>query len=345
MRYTGMAATFEISGLASSFAQLALRNVRQEYPNKLDHVMNDGQDVRAPRALHPAFYGSFDWHSSVHTHWLLARLLRTVQKLPESSAIATLFDEHLSTHAIAGEVAYLNRPYRSAFERMYGWAWLLKLQAELIELARSYPPAGKWRTALQPLADRFVQHYRDFLPRAPYPIRSGTHANSAWGLLFALDYAQAIQDEGLSALIVHKARAWYADDRNYPAAYEPSGEDFLSAGLLEAVLMRRVLKEEFSTWWAEFCPDKEGLAAWLVPAAIIDRHDPRLCHLDGLNLSRACCWKMLADGLPASRQEEVQRAIAAHLHVSLPHAGQGDYVGTHWLASFATLALTEPVPG
>jgi hypothetical protein len=181
MRYTGMAATFEISGLASSFAQLALRNVRQEYPNKLDHVMNDGQDVRSPRALHPAFYGSFDWHSSVHMHWLLARLLRTVQKLPESSAIATLFDEHLSTHAIAGEVAYLNRPYRSAFERMYGWAWLLKLQAELIELARSYPPAGKWRTALQPLADRFVQHYRDFLPRAPYPIRSAARTPTAPG--------------------------------------------------------------------------------------------------------------------------------------------------------------------
>jgi hypothetical protein len=340
-----MAATFEISGLASSFVQLALRNVRQEYPNKLDHVMDGAQDVRSPRELHPAFYGSFDWHSSVHMHWLLARLLRLAPDLPEAPAIALLFDEHFSTSAITGEIAYLDQPCRSAFERTYGWAWLLKLQAELLALARSYPPAVTWCTALQPLADRFVGHYLDFLPRSPYPIRSGTHANSAWGLLFALDYARAANDVKLSTLIDDKARAWYAADQHYPAAYEPSGEDFLSAGLLEAVLMRRVLDTEFGKWWADFCPDEQGMASWLTPVSIIDRGDPRLCHLDGLNLSRAWCWKMLAVGLPASRQEEVQNAIDAHLQASLPHAVQGEYVGTHWLASFAALALTESTLG
>jgi hypothetical protein len=340
-----MAATFEITGFASSFAQLALRNVRQEYPNKLDHVMISAADVRSPRALHPAFYGSFDWHSSVHMHWLLARLLHVAPDLPEAFAVASLFDEHLSARTITGEAAYLDQPYRSSFERTYGWAWLLKLQAELIALAISHPPAVRWRNALQPLVDRFVQRYLDFLPRAPYPIRGGTHANSAWGLLLALDYAQAADNENLSALIHHKACQWYADDRRYPAVYEPGGEDFLSAGLLEAVLMRRVLKTEFAKWWEQFCPDEEGLRTWQMPVSLIDREDPRLCHLDGLNLSRAWCWRMLIDGLPASRQEGVQNAVETHLHVSLPHAGQGEYVGTHWLASFATLALTEPLPG
>jgi hypothetical protein len=340
-----MAATFGLSGLASSFAQLALRNVRQEYPNKLDHVMNGAQDVRSPRELHPAFYGSFDWHSSVHMHWLLARLLRLSPDLPEAPAIASLFDEHFSASAISGEIAYLDQPYRSTFERTYGWAWLLKVQAELIALARSSPSAVRWCTALQPLAERFVGHYLEFLPRSPYPIRSGTHANSAWGLLFALDYARTADDAKLSTLIYDKARAWYAPDRHYPAAYEPSGEDFLSAGLLEAVLMRRVLDTEFGKWWADFCPDERGMASWLTPVSIINRGDPRLCHLDGLNLSRAWCWKMLAGGLPASRQEEVQNAIDAHLQASLPHAVQGEYVGTHWLASFAALALTEPALG
>lgn len=338
-----MTTTFDISALASAYGQLALLNVLQEYPNKLDHVMNEAGDARSPRDLHPAFYGSFDWHSSVHMHWLLARLLRVAPGKVDKPAIAALFDTHFSPQAIGGELAYLQQPCRSSFERTYGWAWLLKLQTELIVLSCNDARAGNWSSALQPLADRFVELYLDYLPRAAFPIRSGTHANSAWGLLFALDYAETCGHEALSFMIQDRARKWYSNDRNYPAAYEPGGEDFLSAGLLEAVVMQRVLKAGFATWWQDFCPAENELAAWLSPIAIIDRDDPRLCHLDGLNLSRAWCWKRLAGDLPAMLQNKAHASIKNHLRVTLPHAGTGNYVGTHWLASFATLALTEPV--
>lgn len=338
-----MKAIFDIAALAPAYAQLALHNVRQEYPNKLDHVMNGAGDVRSPRELHPAFYGSFDWHSSVHMHWLLARLWRVAPDKLDKSAIAELFDTHFSQQAIAGEIAYLQQPLRSSFERTYGWAWLLKLQTELMALSREDTQAEEWSSTLQPLTDRFVEFYLGFLPRAAFPIRSGTHANSAWGLLFALDYAQAFGHEALDLLIHERARKWYLNDRIYPATYEPGGEDFLSAGLLEAVLMQRVLGGGFAAWWQDFCPDEKDLATWLTPVTVIDRNDPRLCHLDGLNLSRAWCWKMLAADLPDGLRGTALAAIQNHLLASLPHAGTGNYVGTHWLASFATLALTEPL--
>ncbi len=339
-----MKAPQQIAKLASPFAQLALHNVRQEYPNKLDHVVNGEEDLRSPRSLHPAFYGSFDWHSSVHMHWLLVRLMHLQPDLPEAADIITLFDLHFSPSAISGEVTYLEQTNRSAFERTYGWAWLLKLQNELNALSAPRPVAQRWADALQPLTDCFVERYLDFLPRARFPIRSGTHANSAWGLLFALDYAEAIGHQSLLALIRSKSLGWYGADQRYPAAYEPSAEDFLSGGLLEALLMQRVLEKEFASWWQQFCPDQQGLSSWLTPIAIVDRDDPRLCHLDGLNLSRAWCWRVLSNALPQSMQATVHRSIQAHLDTSLSHAGQGPYVGTHWLASFALLALSEPQP-
>lgn len=327
---------------ASPFAHIALANVAQEYPNKLDHVINGPADLLPPRVLHPVFYGSYDWHSCVHMHWLLARLLRCFPQLPEAASIQAVFDSHFKSERIAAEIAYLHQPSRGAFERTYGWAWLLKLQTELIALARILPHAVTWRDALQPLADVFVERYLQFLPVAHYPIRSGTHANSAFGLLFALDYADSVQHIALRKLVIAKANAWYGRDRRYPAAYEPGGDDFLSAGLMEAAVMRRAVDAcSFADWWQVFCPASQELGVWLTPVPVTDRRDPKLAHLDGLNLSRAWCWKMIEADLSPSLQAPVASAIDAHLDASLPFATGGDYAGTHWLASFALLALTQ----
>lgn len=327
---------------ASPFSWTALANIQQEYPNKPDHVMNDVGEVLPPHALHPLFYGSYDWHSCVHMHWLLARLLRQVPALPEAEQIRQVFDSHFTAANVAAEIAYLHQPSRQSFERTYGWAWLLKLQAELIALAKTKPAAAAWRDALQPLAEAFADRYLQFLPLAQYPIRAGTHGNSAFGLLFALDYAECTQHLALRKLITEKANAWFGRDRRYPASYEPGGDDFLSPGLMEAALMLRVVDScSYADWWDVFCPAPHDLPTWLTPVAVTDRSDPKLAHLDGLNLSRAWCWKMIEQEMPAPLRAPVRAAIDAHLAASLPYAAAGDYAGTHWLASFALLALCE----
>ncbi len=326
---------------SSAYARIALDNIGQEYPNKLDHVMNTAVDVRSPRDLHPVFFGSYDWHSAVHMHWLLVRLLHRQPDLAEAGDITALFDRQFTSAHVATEIAYLHQPSRTTFERTYGWAWLLKLQAELIDMARTQPRAEPWRDALQPLADAFAERFLHYLPLAQFPIRAGTHANSAFGLLLALDYAETAGHGPLCNRIELSSRKWYGEDHQYPAGYEPGGDDFLSGGLVEAALMRRVLDTgELVGWWQRFCPTSESLQSWLKPVAVSDRSDPKMAHLDGLNLSRAWCWSMLSPDLPASLQEPVALAIERHLAASLPHAVGGDYVGTHWLASFALLALT-----
>ncbi|WP_425547903.1 DUF2891 domain-containing protein [Actimicrobium antarcticum] len=327
---------------ASGFARVALVNIAQEYPNKLDHVINSAIDVRTPRDLHPVFFGSYDWHSSVHMHWLLARLLRRYPSLPEADEITAVFDERFSSAHIAMEVAYLHQPSRSTFERTYGWAWLLKLQVELMALATSLPRARNWCDAVQPLADAFAERYLHFLPLAQFPIRAGTHANSAFGLLFAMEYAQATGHGVLHAQIRTSAHDWFAADASYPAGYEPGGDDFLSGGLIEAALMQRLLDAPaFSAWWQQFCPSSGTMQTWLEPVHASDRTDPKMSHLDGLNLSRAWCWTMLKNDLPSALQVPVTAAIRHHLAAALPHVVAGDYVGTHWLASFAMLALDQ----
>jgi hypothetical protein len=287
------------------------------------------------------FYGSYDWHSSVHMHWLLIRLLRLMPALPQAERIRQIFDTHFSPANVAAEVAFLHHPANRSFERTYGWAWLLKAQTELIESARTDPCAMPWRDALQPLADLLVERYLEFLPLMQFPIRTGTHANSAFGLLFALDYAVQTQHIALRRLIEAKANAWFGRDRRYPAGYEPGGDDFLSGGMLEAALMLRAVDGcSYADWWHAFCPAPEELQTWLTPVQVTDRADHKLAHLDGLNLSRAWCWKMLAAALPVSLHASVSQAIEAHLAASLPHATMGDYAGTHWLASFALLAMS-----
>ena len=329
--------------LASGFARIALDNVGREYPNKLDHVMHGPADVASPRALHPAFHGSYDWHSCVHMHWLLARIARLAPDVPEAGAIAGCFDANLSRDAIAGEVAYLERAGTQTFERTYGWAWLLKLAQEL---ARGEGGRFRaWRDNLSPLADAFVARYLDWLPRAAVPLRTGLHANSAFGIAFALDYARAAGEPALAAACEGKALDWYAADRDYPAAWEPSGSDFFSPALIEADLMRRVLAPPaFADWLDAFLPGLvDGRPASLfTPAMPTDRSDGQIVHLDGLNLSRAWCFDAIAAALPAGnpRVAVCRRAAQRHLAAGMEGVASGDYMGAHWLASLAALALS-----
>jgi hypothetical protein len=334
--------------MGSRFASLALAHVRREYPNKLDHVLNGPEDLAPPSALHPVFYGSFDWHSNVHGYWLLATLYRRVPALPEAAAIRSLFDEQFTAEKVAREIAYLEHPSRGTFERPYGWAWLLMLAAEL---ARHESAEGRsWRQALLPLATEFAERFRAFLPKAKYPVRVGTHFNTAFAVSLALEFAEAYDDEDLGAALRGKAMAWYLADRDCQA-WEPGGDDFLSSSLVEAECMRRVLdRDDWSRWIDAFLP---RLAAreprtLFVPADVSDRSDGKIAHLDGLNLSRAWCWRRIASCWHADdpRRELALAAAEEHLRVSVPHVAD-DYAGAHWLATFALLAVTagEPVSG
>jgi hypothetical protein len=324
--------------LAASFARIALGHVTREYPNKLDHVLEGDADAQGPRALHPIFYGSFDWHSCVHGYWLLASLLRRFPNLPEAQQITALFADSFTEANVAGEVAYLARGASRGFERPYGWAWLLKLQAELLA-----QDDKTWAGRVQPLAEAFAQRFRDFLPKAHYPIRTGVHSSTAFAFALAQDYALAAKDMALSDLFREKARAWYLADRD-AAAWEPSGDDFLSATLMEAECLRRLLpREEFLRWLEGFLPRaaQRQPQSLFAPAVVTDRSDGKIAHLDGFNFSRAWCWREIAQALPTSHPlSEVAEAAARDLMAaSLPHVA-GDYMGEHWLASFALLALT-----
>jgi hypothetical protein len=332
---------------ASHFAALAMKCVQKEFPNKLDHVNNDADDVRNPRAMHPAFYGCFDWHSTVHGHWMLVHLLRLFPNMPEAPAIRVALGQNLSDKNIAGEVAYLKQANRASFERTYGWAWLLKLAEELH--GWNDEDGKRWSANLQPLAGALVEKYLAFLPKQNYPIRTGVHPNTAFGLAFALDYARGVGDKKLEALIVERSRTYFGKDVNYPAAWEPGGEDFFSPALMEADLMRRVMpKGEFAIWFHRFLPGlaRNQPAALLRSAIVTDRTDPKLVHLDGLNLSRAWCMRNIASALsqtdPARRI--LARSATAHAEAALPYVTSGNYEGEHWLASFAVYMLTTPSP-
>ncbi|HYI48218.1 MAG TPA: DUF2891 domain-containing protein [Allosphingosinicella sp.] len=318
---------------ASRFAEIALSHVTREYPHKLDHVMEGPEDVLGPRALHPVFFGSFDWHSCVHGYWLLMRTLRLYPDMAASVRIRTLLDGMLAEDKVAGELAYLDRAYTGGFERPYGWAWLLALHGE----ARRHD-AG-WADALAPLAGAFAERFRAYLPRLSYPIRTGTHYNSAFAMILAREWAEA-HDAELATLIGERAAFYYGGDRACPG-WEPAGDDFLSSALTEALLMRRVLDSRaFRAWFDAFLPD---LAAGeprslFTPAFVSDRSDGKIAHLDGVNLSRAWCWRGLAGALDPDLAALAHDTADAHLDASLPHVA-GDYMGEHWLATFALLAL------
>lgn len=330
-----------LRALAGPFARTALRNIATPFPQRVDGVQTRPGAVPEPRAEHPVFYGAYDWHSCVHMHWLLVRLLRLFPGANwEQEAIEGLASR-LRPDGLFKERDYFVQPANQSFERPYGWAWVFKLDVELRKLSPQLPLAQSWLTALAPLSQTLRENYLDYLSRLAFPIRAGTHSNTAFSMLLALDLADCSEDLELAHDVKESALRWFGHDRAYPAAYEPDGEDFLSGGLLEAVLMSRSLPaSEFQDWWGSFEPDSVGWRAWSTPIQRIDRQDARLVHLEGLNLSRAWCLRLLARALPV-RRAELDEACQRHLTVSLPHATGGDYVGEHWLASFATLALSS----
>ncbi|MEW4569240.1 DUF2891 domain-containing protein [Tautonia sp. JC769] len=329
---------------ASAFARIALEAIAREYPNKPEHVLSGPDDLDSPRGLHPAFYGAYDWHSSVHGHWMLVRLLRLFPDLPEAASIRETLGNHLTAEHLQLEADYFDHPDRRSFERPYGWAWLLKLVQELD--AWDDPDASAWRENLRPLEAVIVRRYLDYFPKQTYPIRTGVHPNTAFGLAFAHDYATALGDDRLRALVEERARAYFESDADAPARWEPSGADFFSPTLMEADLMRRVLPtEEFRPWLARFLPGvaQGEPASLLQPAEVTDRSDPQLVHLDGLNLSRAWCMRSIAGALA---EDDPARAVLLasadqHARAALDHVASGDYVGEHWLASFAIYLLTD----
>lgn len=320
----------------SHFAQLALGCLQKEYPNKLNQVLPDRSMLKQPHELHPAFYGCFDWHSSVHGHWMLVRLLRQFPDLPEANEIRKKLNENLTEENINGEVEYLSQASKS-WERMYGWAWLLKLAEELYSWDDA--DAKIWSKNLRPLSNAIVEKYMAFLPVQTYPVRTGVHPNTAFGLSYAYDYAKEIGHDELKNLIKKTARDYYLNDINCPAEYEPSGEDFLSACLEEANLMRRILSEkDFQNWFTDFLPENK-LELLLTPADVSDRSDPKIVHLDGLNLSRAWCFRGIAPYLKKNKKGKLISASNKHLESTVPNIAAEHYEGGHWLASFVVMAM------
>jgi DUF2891 family protein len=317
---------------ASRMAGIALGHVTKEYPHKLDHVLLGDEDALPPRVLHPIFFGSFDWHSCVHGWWTLLTLRRLFPHVAEAEAIAALADESLTREKVGGELAYLDRPLSRGFERPYGWAWLLYLH---LAAARD---DESWGAELEPLARAFAERLRDYLAILTYPIRVGTHFNTAFALILSLEWAERF-DEALADLIRNRSLHWFGADRDCQA-WEPGGDEFLSPALIEALCMSRTHPAEFAAWFGHFLPsvDQRQPATLFEPAIVSDRSDGKIAHLDGLNLSRAWCWRSLAPLVPDAERSIAQAAADEHLAAAMPHLS-GDYMGEHWLASFALLAL------
>ncbi len=323
---------------ASRFAKLALTCLHQEYPNHVSNMMDDARDARPPHELTPAFYGCLDWHSDVHGHWLLVRLLRMFPGAPFAAQARAELARSFTTENITGEVQFLSRKDRASFERPYGLAWLLELSAELRQW--NDPQAQEWSRTLRPLETIVVGRLKSWIPQLHYPIRVGEHDQTAFSFGLVWDWAGVTGDASIRSLLSDAARRYYLADRNCPLSYEPSGEDFLSPCLAEADFMRRVLNPaQFSRWLAVFLPDipKQGSTPWLQPAVVTDRSDPKLAHIDGLNQSRAWMLEGIADALPSHdpRIPALLETAARHREASLPAVTGEYYEGGHWLGTFA----------
>jgi Protein of unknown function (DUF2891) len=325
--------------LAERIAALALDSVHRQYPNKISHVLSSDADALPPHRLTPAFYGCYDWHSAVHNHWLLARLARLLPDASFAFAARAALRRSLTRKNIAGEVAYLDGEGRQSFERPYGLAWLLQLAQELHEWTD--PLAEDLAQKLLPLERRAKQRLSEWLPKLQHPVRSGEHSQTAFALALMIDYAHATKDAALPELLKRRARDFYLDDKNCPLDYEPSGEDFLSPGLAEADVMRRLLgPADFAAWLGGFFPES---TVPLQPVLSPDRGDPKFSHLDGLNLSRAWMLEGIASGLPESdsRVAALRSLAEAHAVAGLAVISSDHYVGSHWLGTFAVYLLTR----
>jgi Protein of unknown function (DUF2891) len=318
--------------LASHMARIALGHVRQEYPHKLDHVLLGDEDALPPRVLHPIFYGSFDWHSCVHGWWTLLTLRRLFPEMAEASAIVELASDSFTREKVGTERAYLERPLSRGFERPYGWGWLLYLHLEATRHEED------WSAELEPLARAFAERLRDYLQILTYPIRAGTHFNTAFALILSLEWAEQF-DRPLSDLIRTRSLHWFGADRDCQA-WEPGGDEFLSSALIECLCMARTHPAEFPAWFGHFLPAvaQRQPATLFDPAIVSDRSDGKIAHLDGLNLSRAWSWRSIAPLLPGEERAIALATADEHLAAAMPHLA-GDYMGEHWLASFALLAL------
>jgi hypothetical protein len=331
-------------GAATRFARLALDCVHKEYPNKIAHVMQSDADAKPPRELTPAFYGCYDWHSSVHGHWLLVRLVKQFPDAPFAAEARAALARSLTADNVRVEIEYLRGPGRASFERPYGLAWLLQLAKEL--KTWDDPQAREWALALAPLEVESAQRFLAWLPKLHYPIRVGEHSQTAFAFGLLSDWAVASGDVGIARLLDDRSRAYYLQDRDCPMAYEPSGEDFLSPCLAEADFMRRMLSPvEFASWLSRFLPGipMNGRGDWLAPGVVTDRSDPKLAHIDGLNLSRAWMLEGIASGLPAGdkRRAALLAAARAHAQAALPAVTGEHYEGGHWLGTFAVYLTTR----
>jgi Protein of unknown function (DUF2891) len=329
---------------AERFAKLALACVGKEYPNKISHVLNSDTDVAPPHQLTPAFYGCYDWHSSVHGHWLLVRLLRTFPDASFAAAARDALGKSLTAENLKREAAYIRGEGRASFERPYGLAWLLQLCAELREWDDEQ--AREMSVTLRPLEDAAVERLKNWLPKLSHPVRIGEHDQTAFGLGLILDYARSTKNDSLAKLATESARKFFINDKSCPLNYEPSGEDFLSPCLAEADVMRRVLsRDEFAKWLKEFLPQipTSASANWLQPVVSPDPSDPKLAHLDGLNLSRAWMLEGIVSALPAddARRPALSAAVDAHRRAGLAAVTGAHYEGGHWLGSFAVYLTTQ----
>ena len=323
---------------AINLAQLPLHCMHHEFPYKLGQTLGSEKDLKSPRELHPAFYGCFDWHSAVHGHWMLVKILKEFPEISIKDSIVMGLQKNITTENILAEVKYFDPKTNKSFERTYGWSWALKLALELHTW--DDPLARKLETNLQPLTDLMVEKYIEFLPKLKYPIRVGEHTNTAFGLTFPLEYANELGNEKLANLIKKRAKEFYLNDKQCPITWEPSGFDFLSPCLEEANLMRLVLgKEEFESWLSDFLPEITNPNFKLPEGEIIDRTDGKLVHLDGLNFSRAWCLYPIAS--LGSDYKHLRSIGNSHVNKSLPNLAGDSYAGSHWLASFALQALAS----
>jgi hypothetical protein len=328
----------------SAFARLALSGMDTEFPNKPSNVMATQADVRSPKEMHPAFYGCFDWHSSVHGHWMLARLLRQYPECSAGPEIRAALAKHLTPENLEAEAEYFRQPHNKSFERMYGWAWYFRLAAEL----DAWPDteAQQWRRSLLPLEELLVQRVMEYLPKLQFPIRTGVHPNTAFALAQILDYAEQTKQGELAELVQQRSKDYFLKDLDYPTRFEPSGEDFFSPAWNEVDLMRRVLDpDSFSAWLTDFLPglskDESGLL--LVPVEVSDVTDGKIVHLAGLDLNRAWCLSGISGVLPPQdpRLNRLRTSADEHLSKGLEYVFSGHYEGEHWLATFAVYTLTE----